>query len=491
MLIDSLDIVHTHDHTHTNAQGKYKDAAGSALCGVCQANATPSAAQDSCLCLGGYELIDQECLSCPHGSYSQLGDASCVECAAGKHGTSSRSRCQDCVPGTHSNASGTVECSDCKAGTFSANLGSSFCGDCPPNADSRAGESACTCRAGYATADGGACQACPAGKYREASSETCEYCSDNAISPAGSTEPAACQCRPGYTRSEMSSCVACADGTYKTSAGDGECSSCPANSSSPSAATSVEECRCIAGYLRHDTECQACPRGTYKAPGGAECQACPANSDTARPASASASMCVCNAGFLGAPGEACVNENALSEASVVIRFAWTKGFSGLEADQKLTVDDGQVVEFAWQGNHNVYLLRDQAAFGSFGTSSCDWTGAQLIDGGASSGVRYTFSGTGRTLHFGCKVGTHCQMGQKLAVTIGQAVPSPLTSPTTAPPPPPSSSTPASMGGLVAVEIRLPMSAEQFRAQEVSFVAAIADAAGPDVTQEDVVIKSVR
>lgn len=186
-----------------------------------------------------------------------------------------------------------------------------------------------------------------------------------------------------------------------------------------------------------------------------------------------------------------MNENALSEASVVIRFAWTKGFSGLEADQKLTVDDGQVVEFAWQGNHNVYLLRDQAAFGSFGTSSCDWTGAQLIDGGASSGVRYTFSGTGRTLHFGCKVGTHCQMGQKLAVTIGQAVPSPLTSPTIAPPPPPSSSTPASMGGLVAVEIRLPMSAEQFRAQEVSFVAAIADAAGPDVTQEDVVIKSVR
>ena len=116
-----------------------------------------------------------------------------------------------------------------------------------------------------------------------------------------------------------------------------------------------------------------------------------------------------------------MNENALSEASVVIRFAWTKGFSGLEADQKLTVDDGQVVEFAWQGNHNVYLLRDQAAFGSFGTSSCDWTGAQLIDGGASSGVRYTFSGTGRTLHFGCKVGTDCQMGQKL-IAVSDAIP---------------------------------------------------------------------
>jgi hypothetical protein len=36
-----------------------------------------------------------------------------------------------------------------------------------------------------------------------------------------------------------------------------------------------------------------------------------------------------------------------------------------------------------------------------------------------------------------------------------------------------------------------MTANQFRAQEASFVAAIADAAGPGVKKEDVITKSVR
>jgi len=100
------------------------------------------------------------------------------------------------------------------------------------------------------------------------------------------------------------------------------------------------------------------------------------------------------------------------------------------ADQKLIVANGDAVEFVWEGLHNVYLLKDFNAF-----TSCDWAESSLIPGGASSGVKYAFAGEGRILYFGCKIGSHCQMGQKLAVTIdstaaADATADPVLDPTT-------------------------------------------------------------
>jgi len=68
----------------------------------------------------------------------------------------------------------------------------------------------------------------------------------------------------------------------------------------------------------------------------------------------------------------------------------------------------------------VYLLKDSEAFGSFGTGACDFTDAQLI--GDISGASYNFDVPDTTLYFGCMIGTHCQMGQKLAVTVGAPPP---------------------------------------------------------------------
>jgi plastocyanin len=43
----------------------------------------------------------------------------------------------------------------------------------------------------------------------------------------------------------------------------------------------------------------------------------------------------------------------------LVRIDWTMGFSAQEADQKLDVNDGDVVEFTWPASstHNVYLLK--------------------------------------------------------------------------------------------------------------------------------------
>ena len=100
---------------------------------------------------------------------------------------------------------------------------------------------------------------------------------------------------------------------------------------------------------------------------------------------------------------------------------WTAGFSRRADDQKLRVAPGTSVAFTWTGVHNVYLLRDRAAFGSFGSGQCDFSEAQLV--GDASGAMFTFDvAPGTTLFFGCMIGSHCTMGQKLAVEVGAAPP---------------------------------------------------------------------
>ena len=119
----------------------------------------------------------------------------------------------------------------------------------------------------------------------------------------------------------------------------------------------------------------------------------------------------------------------------VTKFRWTKGFSGKEKDQRLIVANGTTVEFDWDpsSEHNVYRMADKAAFGAFGildgTGACDWTGSTLIDGGQTPGAKYTFHGAdGQNFYFGCKVGMHCSMGQKLEVTISASAAEPIAPP---------------------------------------------------------------
>jgi len=92
-------------------------------------------------------------------------------------------------------------------------------------------------------------------------------------------------------------------------------------------------------------------------------------------------------------------------------FDFNQGFTaaGLKA---LSVADGDEIVFTWTGAHNVYLMKDKAAF-----DACVWDGSTLV--GEKSGVKKVISGKAGTVHyFACQVGAHCKSGQKLAVTIG-------------------------------------------------------------------------
>ena len=73
---------------------------------------------------------------------------------------------------------------------------------------------------------------------------------------------------------------------------------------------------------------------------------------------------------------------------------------------------GDEIEFTWKSNHNVYMMKDKAAF-----DACTFDSSKLI--GETSGVKHAVKGSvGDTHYFACQVTGHCKQGQKLAVTIG-------------------------------------------------------------------------
>jgi peptidoglycan/LPS O-acetylase OafA/YrhL len=90
---------------------------------------------------------------------------------------------------------------------------------------------------------------------------------------------------------------------------------------------------------------------------------------------------------------------------------WTKGFSGKAEDQTAAVKSGEVLTFVWTGNHNVFLMKDKAAF-----DACDFSAATEL--GSASPVLHTM-GTATT-YFACQVGTHCVSGQRLSAVATNA-----------------------------------------------------------------------
>ena len=158
-------------------------------------------------------------------------------------------------------------------------MGSAECTACP--ADSSAPEksvvnTACQCSTGTTGPDGGECQACEAGKYKDAvGSAECTACPADSSAPEKSVVNTACQCSTGTTGGDGQACSACEAGKYKDAVGSGTCTDCPASTSSE---VKAAICLCNHGTTGPDGgACSACPAGKYKIILGSEdCKLCEA-----------------------------------------------------------------------------------------------------------------------------------------------------------------------------------------------------------------------
>ena len=289
-------------------EGKFKATPGADPCvDQCPANTNSASGSDAvtdCVCNAGYtaDADGQECTACPAGSFKE--------------------------------EKGATKCDACEAGTYSsatASVSSDACVTCPANSASAAGSAAandCVCEPGHTGANGGPCEPCPPGTFKEdigagectlcesgtyskasgaASKDTCTLCSavSSSKSGAGSTT---CECNAGYTGPDLGPCDPCPAGTYKDIAGSGVCVECHDQSSSPAGSTQTSDCACNPGHtITDDDTCEPCPMGTFKDTWGSDaCSACRANS-VSPAGSAASDECVCDAGYAAAEdGASCV-----------------------------------------------------------------------------------------------------------------------------------------------------------------------------------------
>ncbi|KAJ1492981.1 hypothetical protein T484DRAFT_1610868 [Baffinella frigidus] len=214
------------------SSGAYKNTIGNATCSLCAVDtysttiaatsnvqcincpANTAAVQGSnvlvaCKCLMGYNGTDgTQCTPCPAGTYKQQpGDGACILCGIDTFSTTTAAShplgmCVQCEAGFL-----------CSAGVKTA---------CPFGTSSIAGseeQTSCTCLAGYIGEDGVECTPCPAGTYKTqqgdgvcvlcpintysttiaaTTSDACENCSVQALSPSGSNKTSDCRCKEGY-----------------------------------------------------------------------------------------------------------------------------------------------------------------------------------------------------------------------------------------------------------------------------------------------------
>ena len=88
---------------------------------------------------------------------------------------------------------------------------------------------------------------------------------------------------------------------------------------------------------------------------------------------------------------------------------WTLGMSLNE--QQETVSLGDEIVFAWTGLHNVYKFPTKAAF-----DACDFSDAAELAPHSQNDYVYKANEVG-TFFFSCEIPSHCELGQKLALTV--------------------------------------------------------------------------
>jgi hypothetical protein len=224
---------------------------------------------------------------CEFGYYTnRIGqaDSSCTKCAVGTFNDRlNQETCSKCPAGTFSNvetATSAETCQICTVG-YSAD-GQSQCDACPLNsATLEPGAEVlqdCKCNKGYTGADGGTCEHCAAGKYKENEGDAdctdcpadtyspqvanvfdsdCNNCDANAEAPPGSDSRDDCKCKRGWTSKipdlDGEMCEACIPGKFKDRLGYYACEMCPEDKYLPSSAsTSVSQCINCQEYSHSD-----------------------------------------------------------------------------------------------------------------------------------------------------------------------------------------------------------------------------------------------
>ena len=294
---------------------------------TCPASTQLDSDVNKCLCLEGYYGSGGSCAACGLGSYKEdVGNA--------------------------------LGCSDCPAGGVTVSTGSTSSEACEAPANSVVDEASGSfvCKKGYYGSASSGCEACGLNSYKADAGDAvgCMPCPEGgtttataSISAANCTCPAStqldsdvnkCLCLEGYYGSG-GSCAACGLGSYKEDVGNAlGCSDCPAGGVTVSmGSTSASECSCplgseldalgtaclcSAGYFGSDGECQACPKGAYKAEvrNTVGCNQCPNGSTTGGTGSMSGDSCeaplhstldpisgsfVCLAGYFGSAASGC------------------------------------------------------------------------------------------------------------------------------------------------------------------------------------------
>ena len=108
----------------------------------------------------------------------------------------------------------------------------------------------------------------------------------------------------------------------------------------------------------------------------------------------------------------CVVALALALTAQAVEIDWR--IPGAEQLPPVTVDpaaDGKIT-FKWNGFHNVYEMPSEAAM-----NACDFSGAQELSPSSSGGsVTVDAPAAGETKYYACEVGSHCNAGQRVAIT---------------------------------------------------------------------------
>ena len=239
--------------------GTYKDAPKNEACDQCAAGTFMQ------------ETGATVCTPCAAGKYNHLtGQSGCVECEAGSSaGSTGSDTCSLCAKGTFMQETGATACTPCAVGTYSDSDGLLACHACLHGSTTMSTASTavedCWCMADFfgSLVDGRV---------------VCDACNANAVSEVGqNTGPADCKCKAGWFGNDGGVCEFCSDGKYKDSVGSAPCVDCTgAFVTSPAGSTTAAACGCQPGH--GGPLCTACLPGKYKASVGFEyCSECAPN----------------------------------------------------------------------------------------------------------------------------------------------------------------------------------------------------------------------